>query len=282
MSIEEALFLHVIGKEALCILLRRLAYPNRWTDLEPIFGLSAPYMSKIGNIVLDIIYEEKGRLLLQDLRNLHWLTEERLQRYAQVIGQVCPLHNCWGFIDGTARPIARPSVNQEAHYSGHKRVHCLKYQGVACPDGLIVSMMGPFEGARHDAGVLRDTNLMQQLEEKAKFSQENKFVLYGDPAYPMSELLLKPFATRNITQLEQDFNTRMATARQAVEWGFGKVIAEFAFLDFKKNQKILWQQVGKMYLVGTLLTNCHTCLYGGQTSIYFNIDPISIEEYLLE
>uniref|UniRef100_A0A8D9B1E4 Uncharacterized protein n=1 Tax=Cacopsylla melanoneura TaxID=428564 RepID=A0A8D9B1E4_9HEMI len=67
----------IAGKEALCILLRRLAYPNRWTDLEPIFGLSAPYMSKIGNIVLDIIYEEKGRLLLQDLRNLHWLTEER-------------------------------------------------------------------------------------------------------------------------------------------------------------------------------------------------------------
>jgi hypothetical protein len=37
--------------------------------------------------------------------------------------------------------------------------------------------------------------------------------------------------------------------REAVEWGFGKIISDFAFLDFKKNLKLLLQNVGIMYSV---------------------------------
>ena len=73
----------------------------------------------------------------------------------------------------------------------------------------------------------------------------------------------------------------MRSLRVTVEWGFGKVIQIFAFLDyFKKNQKLLWQQVSRMYKVAVLLTNCHTCLYGGNNSQYFNINPPQLEEYL--
>lgn len=39
-----------------------------------------------------------------------------------------PLNQCWGFVDGTARPIARPIRNQRIMFSGHKRVHCIKFQ----------------------------------------------------------------------------------------------------------------------------------------------------------
>lgn len=35
------------GVEGLCILLRRLSYPNRLVDLEPFFGRSASALSKI-------------------------------------------------------------------------------------------------------------------------------------------------------------------------------------------------------------------------------------------
>ncbi|KAF0696435.1 DDE Tnp4 domain-containing protein [Aphis craccivora] len=72
----------------------------------------------------------------------------------------------------------------------------------------------------------------------------------------------------------------MSSVRQAVEWGFGKILTEFAFLDLKKNQKIHLQEVGKMYKVGVLSTNCHTCLYGSQGSNYFNILPPTLEQYL--
>ena len=50
---------------------------------------------------------------------------------------------CFGFIDGTVRPICRPQENQGIVYNGHKRVHALKYQSVALPCGMIANMYGP-------------------------------------------------------------------------------------------------------------------------------------------
>ena len=58
-----------------------------------------------------------------------------------------------------------------------KRFHCVKYQSIVCPDGIIVSML------RHDVGILRDSLIHKQLQAKVRFTDENKFVLYGDPAY---------------------------------------------------------------------------------------------------
>lgn len=262
------------------MLLRRLTYPNRLADIETLFGASASYLSVVCNQVLQIIYENKGHLL-RDIRNLHWLTAERLQLYANSVAtKGSPIYNCWGFIDGTARPICKPSVDQQKFFSGHKRFHCVKYQSVVCPDGIVASLLGPFHGNRHDAGILRESNLYEQLETKTKFSDNNKFVLYGDPAYPIRELLLCPFSSRNISNPQAEFNKAMSSLRQGVEWIFGKIATEFAFLDFKKNQKLLLQDVGTMYKVGVLLTNCHTCLYGSQCTTYFNVNPVSLEQYL--
>lgn len=138
--------------EGLCIVLRRFAYPNRWTDLESIFGLSAPYLSAVAGVVTKLIIENKGHLL-KNLDNLNWLTPNRLDYYCQVVrAKGCPLDNCWGFIDGTARPICRPGENQQEFFSGHKRYHCVKYQSVVAPDGIIVSLFGAFPGRRHDGG----------------------------------------------------------------------------------------------------------------------------------
>lgn len=38
------------------------------------------------------------------------------------------LRDCWGFVDGTAIKVSRPIYNQRIMYSGHKRIHCLKFQ----------------------------------------------------------------------------------------------------------------------------------------------------------
>lgn len=116
--------------------------------------------------------------------------------------------------------------------------------------------------------------------EEASSGQDQDFVIYGDPAYPLRPLLMKPYGGCNITPVQQLFNAKMSGVRQCVEWGFGKVVAEFAFLDFKKNQKLLWQQVAHMYKVATILSNCHTCMYGSQVCSYFNLSPPSLRDYL--
>lgn len=69
-----------------------------------------------------------------------------------VYNRGAPLTNCWGFVDGTARPICRPSVDQRIYFSGHKRVHALKYQAVMGANGIVCELDGPYPGSRHDAG----------------------------------------------------------------------------------------------------------------------------------
>ena len=65
-----------------------------------------------------------------------------------------PLQNCWGFVDGTVRPISRPDQGQRVVHNGHKRVHAIKFQSVATPDRLVAFLHGPYKGKRHDSGIL--------------------------------------------------------------------------------------------------------------------------------
>ncbi|KAL3208685.1 hypothetical protein MRX96_038865 [Rhipicephalus microplus] len=203
----------VSDREALCMTLRRLAYPNRLCDLETIFNRHSSVISKPATVFT-------GR------------APERCSTS--------------GFIDGTARRIYRPSKLQQEHYSGHKRFHCQKYQAVMCANRIICQLDSPFRGRRHDAGILKDTRLYENI--------------------------VKPY--------QAHFNKCMSTVRQAVEWGFGNVAADFAFVDFHKNLKVTCPSVGRMYKVATLLTNCRTCLYDSQVSMYFGLEQPSLSDYL--
>ena len=72
------------------------------------------------------------------------LNSPALQIYAQVISQRgSPLQNCFGFVDGTVRPIAKPDNNQRIVYNTHKRLHAFKFQSLALPNGIIGYLYGP-------------------------------------------------------------------------------------------------------------------------------------------
>jgi len=74
------------------------------------------------------------------------MDKHSLQEFSQAVyHKNAPIQNCWGFIDGTVRPMCRPSVNQKASYNGHKRCHALKYQAIMAPNGIIANLQGPFE-----------------------------------------------------------------------------------------------------------------------------------------
>ena len=46
-----------------------------------------------------------------------------------------PIPNLIGFIDGKLWPVCRPGKYQHVLYSGHKRIHGLKTQGIIFPNG---------------------------------------------------------------------------------------------------------------------------------------------------
>ncbi|XP_042145608.1 protein ALP1-like [Ixodes scapularis] len=277
-EVKSAQRVRVPGYEALCMTLRRLAYPNRLCDLERTFGRHSSVISSVVSTVMAHIEYQFGHLL-SDLTNHKWLDVPCLKKLSEAVhARGAPLKNCWGFIDGTARHICRPSVGQQEHFSGHKRHHVQKYQALMSANGIICQLDGPFNGRRHDAGILKDTALYDNLQ---AINHGERYVIYGDPAYPLRPLLLKPFGGSRLLPHEALFNKRMSTVRQAVEWGFGKVAADFAFVDFHKNQKMSRQRLGRMYKVATLLSNCHTCLYGSQVSNFFEVEAPALDDYLV-
>lgn len=71
----------------------------------------------------------------------------------------------------------------------------------------------------------------------------------------------------------------MASCRVSVEWGFGKIMQLWAFLDHAANIKCMLQPVGLYYPVANILTNMHSCLYGSQTGSYFRMQTPTLEDY---
>lgn len=130
------------GMEGLCILLKRFAYPNRFSDMIPRFGRCVPELCEITLEVLDFVYLTHGHLIHS--LDQPWLHPAKLQEYADAVHEKgSALPNCWGFIDGTVRPICRPGKNQKVLYNGHKRVHAIKFQSVVAANGLIANLYGP-------------------------------------------------------------------------------------------------------------------------------------------
>ena len=54
----------------------------------------------------------------------------------------------------------------------------------------------------------------------------------------------------------------------------GHLVRSFKFLDFKSNLKLGLSSVGKMYMVCSIMQNALSCMYGNQTSEYFDWDPL--------
>jgi hypothetical protein len=241
-----------------------------------MFGRKREIVSMAIKWMINYLYQNFSCLLKFDQRRL---TPDKLQYFAKRVHEKgAPLRTIYGFIDGTVRPISRPSIAQKMHFNGHHRIHALKYQSVTTPDGIIVDLSGPFEGRRHDCFMLKESHLLGRVVEWSHAPDGSDLHIYGDPAYGVTKYLISPF--KGASEKEITFNKRMSSVRETVEYGFQRIVTYCAFLDFKKNLKVLLQPVGKMYPIGALIVNFHACFYGTQTASYFNVETPTIEEYL--
>ena len=128
--------------EGLCMVLRRLSYPCRYSDMIHLFGRAVPEISMITNHFEDWIYENHHRKITE--WNAELLSQGKLQLYADAVAaKGAALTNCFGSVDGTVRPICRPGVNQKIVYNGHKRGHALKFELATLPNGLVAHLYGP-------------------------------------------------------------------------------------------------------------------------------------------
>ena len=268
--------------EAFAIMLRRLAYPSRLIDLELLFGISYSTICTIFNEMIVLLYSKYNegiRLTRNHLRPYN------LRRFSEAIIQKgSPYTEVVGFIDGTLNAVCRPGENQGSVYNGHVRGHGLKYQAVVTPDGITVSLCGPFAGAIHDMNMLDSSDIISELDEILDCEDigDKFYALYGDPAYRPSSCLIRPFLTGlALTDNQRTTNEMMSSVRECVEWEFGHVATLFAFVRYRPGQKVFLSRVGMFYVVSTLLKNIHTCINNGnQTSFYFGLSPPTLQQYI--
>ena len=128
--------------EGLCIVIKRLAYPCRYSDLIHRFGRAVPELYMITNAVEKFIYQNHHHRLTQ--WNATLLSPRKLQQYADAVAvKGSPWKNCFGFIDGAVKPISRTVENQKIVYNGYKSLHAPKVQSITLTDGLIAHLFGP-------------------------------------------------------------------------------------------------------------------------------------------
>ena len=124
------------------------------------------------------------------------------------------------------------------------------------------------EGHKHNAGMLADSGLLNNLQRFAISPTGQPMCTYGDPAYPLRVHLQAPFRQGHLTPQMQAYNNAVSEGGVSVEWLFGEIINSFKFPNYKKTLKIELSSMGKMYVVCALLRNAVTCLYKNQTSLF--------------
>ena len=107
------------------------------------------------------------------------------------------------------------------------------------------------------------------------------YSLYGDLAYPQSVYLLGGFRNVEGGSDEASYNRLLSSVRITVEWGFGELVDQWKFLDFKQAMKIFKCPVAQYYINAAFLSNLRNCLLGSRMQQYFGATQLTIDEYLL-
>lgn len=248
-----------------------------------MFGMHGPAMSEVFYEVIERLIHIRGHLL-ENFRAS--LMGPRAEEYAKAIhDRGAPLDNCVGFIDCTRIEICRPGgrgILQRSTYSGYKRKHCLIYQTVKTPDGLLFYMYGPEVGRRHDMTLYRERNLGAVLQVVLVING-TQYCIYGDEAYVMRPWLQKAFPRLSATAEELLYNTAMSAVREAVEWSYKDLKQLWTSQDFRRGLKVRQAPIDLLYKAAALLWNFHVCMYpGGQTKSHFGVKPPTLAEYIEE
>ncbi|QRV97858.1 DDE superfamily endonuclease [Ceratobasidium sp. AG-Ba] len=214
--------------------------------------------------------------------NPRFHTTARLDHYAACISAAgSPLSDVCGFINCTINEISHPVVNQDIVYNGYKKGHALKYQAIVTPDGLMCPTYGPVEGRQADGGILEMSGLDEMCTSHAIGANGRQLFVYGDPAYGLSNTVISGVRRiGGLTDNERKFNLKMSKLRQSVEWGFGNVSRNFAFMGYPNGLKLGLQPVGRFYLLVVIFTNIWASMYPSEISVKFQCAPPPLEDYL--
>ena len=267
------------GRTALLVLLARLRQGQSLESLGLILQMNPKRVSEICTTMVAWTFQNWGHKPTQ----LYQL-KDRMSGYAAAIRRSSGIQGLeiMGFIDCTVRGVRRPLYGQEAIYSGHKKTHGMKYQALGLPDGLLAAVAGPRSARRHDSRVLVESTLENEIR-RLQADTGVEYIAYADATYTNSDVIMAGFdrVQRALDEDKEWFTKSMNADRTSVEWLFGIVCNKFRWVDYKDGNKVGKTAVGCYYITAILLTNCLTCMRGGnQHYARFECPPPTLSEYL--
>ena len=264
--------------EAFCLLLRRMVYPNRWQELEKEFGRWESTLSRMFQYLMHLILKRVMHGVL-----FYPVDLDCLIRYcAAFVSKGIP--ECLRIVavlDAKKHNSCRPTHYQRTQFK-RKKGHGFQYQTLESPDGLVMHCAYAGDGSRGDAYLLWASNL--QPFWRAHYFL-HFFCMLADSAYGNNDIVIALFKRRRgeltLPLVRRTFNSLLSPIRTEVEWGYEKIVRDWAMIDFEKKIQIEKCNVEALFHLAVWLTNVKTCARrGNQISKWFNCEPPTLDEYL--
>lgn len=122
------------GEEGVLLLLRRFRSTDPLMNLTKSCGRSISAISEAVQYMVEHIVTTFPHLV--DERSFSSWAPHFANFAAAFRAKGLPIDSLVGFIDGKLWPVCRPGRYQRVLYSGHKRIHGLKTQGLVFPNGV--------------------------------------------------------------------------------------------------------------------------------------------------
>lgn len=130
--------------------------------------------------------------------------------------------------------------------------------------GMTVDLYGPLSLRRHDLVLVNGSEVNDRMAAvQEEEDEEDQCVIFGDSAYIQLSHI----------QTYIDDGYLIKKVRVTIEWNYGLNVNLFRYLTMNNKLKLMESTtVAKIYTVAILFKNFHVCLYGCETSKYFNAE----------
>lgn len=267
---------YVSAELALAVVLRRLAYPCSWTDLEKVFGRSASSLSLLFDQVLDDIYDILSEYLLDWHPRLY--NHDSLSKFFRAIFKYDSPDNIWGFVEPHYMVFdsedSTPLPEDDA---------IMSWQIVTTPDGLVSGLDGAHAGKVEAMDMFLDSRVPDRNLEMMEQEGRRRLHLWGDSSYKCDYGVMAPWSgnRRSLSALKVHLYEKMTRLRIGVEHVPDVWSNRWTYNSFKEGPHGAEDtDMNHYFRVAVLSANCKTCLDGGnEISMKFDMDTPSLEEY---
>lgn len=207
----------------------KLASCAEYRTVATVFGVSKTTVQRY-------VHKFVRALCRKKLNYIKWYSDEEAVQMADYIEQKYKYPQAIGAIDGSHIPV-NPPADGKADYLCRKGYPSIVLQAVVDGYYKFRDVYANTPGAAHDSTVLNRSPLAEMLNRN--MPSNNRIInnntvplhLLGDPAYPMSDKIVKGYIGTNITPEEDNYNVYHSSARMCVEIAFGKLKSRWRILQ---------------------------------------------------